>query len=148
MVVRDILQTIAIEQRLHSNDGHGQQLKCQMVPDALMPLKVARSGDLANYSLLNTIMVLIVQRSYPLFTLQRQIQQEPTVIFKRGRSKTFRQNIRKLLLRNYTLNIDLLGMKELSDEIETHVNVLAPSRAKRVLSQSYGPLIILKNPNA
>ena len=111
MVVRDILQTIAIEQRLHSNDGHGQQLKCQMVPDALMPLKVARSGDLANYSLLNTIMVLIVQRSYPLFTLQRQIQQEPTVIFRRDCSKGFRQIVRMPLLRPYKLNIDLVGTK-------------------------------------
>ena len=32
--------------------------------------------------------------------------------------------------------------------METHVNVFAPSRTKRVLSQRYGPLIILKNPDA
>ena len=30
--------------------------------------------------------------------------------------------------------------------MEMHVDVFAPGRTKRVLSQRYGPLIILKNP--
>ena len=41
----------------------------------------------------------------------------------------------------------LLRNKSLSNEMETHVNVFAPSRTKRVRSQRYGPLIILKNPD-
>ena len=60
-----------------------------MVPYSLMPPKVARSGVLANYSLLNTNMVLMVQRSYPLLTLQRQVQQESNVIFRRFAARDF-----------------------------------------------------------
>ena len=57
-------------------------------------------------------MVQIALRSQPLLvTLQLQIQQQPTVISERGRSKEFRLNIHVLLIRGYKLNVDLPGTK-------------------------------------
>ena len=72
---------------------------------------------------------------------------KPTVKFKRGRTKGFRQNIRMLLFRSYKLNVNLLCTNWLSTEMETHVIVFAPSRTKRIRGQRYGPLIIFKNPD-
>ena len=66
------------------------------------------------------------------------------VRFKRGRSQEFRQNIRVLVFRNYKLNVNLLRTEETSNEMETHVNVFAPSRTKRFSAKRFGPLIILK----
>ena len=76
-----------------------------------MPLKVAWGGDLTNYSSPDPKMVRIEQCLHPLLITQRQVQQKLTVIFKRGRSKGFRQNIGVLLFRSYELNVNLLGTK-------------------------------------
>ena len=49
-----------------------------------------------------------------------------------------------LVFRSYELNVDLLRAKQLSNKMKTYVDMLAPSRRKKVLTQRDGPLTILK----
>ena len=58
------------------------------------------------------------------------------MIFKRVRSKGSRQIIRVLLFRSFKLNIDNFRTKY---EMEQYVDVLAPSRSKRVQPTSWPP---------
>lgn len=67
------------------------------------------------------------------------------VRFERRRSKGFRQNNRVLLTLTY-MNVDLPRTKSISNTLEAHMNGHASRRAKRVLSQRYGPLDIFENP--
>ena len=53
-----------------------------------------------------------------------------------------------LLGRYYLLYTDFPCPEEIADEVETHVDVLAPGRAQRVLKQRLSSLVFLKNCNA
>ena len=76
-----------------------------------MPLKVAWSEGLTNYSLYDSNMVLVEYCLYPLPILHRWVQQKLSFRFKRGLSKGFRQNIRVQLFRSYEYYVNLLGTK-------------------------------------
>ena len=65
----------------------------------------------------------------------------------KGSQQGIHNFFRALLFRSYELNVDLLRTKLFSDKMKTHVDMLAPSRTKRVLSLRYGSLVILENPD-
>ena len=110
-----------------------------------MPLEVARSGDLANYSSLDTNMVLIVQLPAPAYSAR--IYGEIEKASQQGISSEHPHVAPQKLQTEHQVSTFWERSSPLAKWKRTSM-CFSPSRTKRVLSQGYGPLIILNNPDA
>ena len=61
-----------------------------------------------------------------------QIHQKVSMLPEDGSYESLRQDIRTLFAGRNVLDRNYTGRKQLPNEVETHINVLRPRRAKRV----------------
>ena len=77
-------------------------------PARFMPLKVSWGNNVTNASSEDPNMALIAERHSPCSPSKGRLNRN-LVVFKSTRGQGFGELVRVLLLRSYTLNIDLLG---------------------------------------
>ena len=71
-----------------------------------------------------------------------------TVVLEIDLTQSLSENICVLLGRSYILYTDFLCPESITDEVETHVDVIVLSRAQGVLNQRLSFLVVLKGLNA